>query len=301
MAHVFLFADDVLKLKKPVVLGILDHRTLAARHRACAAEVRLNRELAGGSVYRGLLPLVVDDGRMGVGGSGEVVDWLVYMQRLPADRMLDRLITERRAVEPSLLSLLMRDLASFYGRTRRAPEGHYLARLRQEAQMNSEHLAAMAAHVPQVPVARLAAACAHRIRTYKHEIARRERRGLIVDGHGDLRPEHVCLLAHPVVFDRVEFSRDIRLADPFDEVGHLALECGLLGAPDLAGPLLVALDAAGVPAPSAGLLATYRLFRCLTRARLCLDHLRDEGRTDIARWIAKASAYLAEATRLVGT
>ncbi|WP_096788055.1 hypothetical protein [Rhodobacter sp. CZR27] len=298
MAHVFLFADRVLKLKKPVALGMLDHRTLAARHRACAAELRLNRELAGDGVYRGLLPLVVVAGRMGVGGPGRVVDWLVHMRRLPADRMLDRLVTERRPVERSLLSVLTRDLAAFYRRSRRAGEGRHLARLRQEAEVNAGHLAAMAVHVPQVAVAGLAAVCAHRIRAHKHEIALRERQGLIVEGHGDLRPEHVCLIARPVVFDRVEFSRDIRLADPFDEVGHLALECALLGAPDLGGPLLSGLEAAGLAAPSAGLLSTYRLVRCLSRARLSLDHLRDEGRSDTARWIAKASAYLAEAARL---
>ena len=38
-------------------------------------------------------------------------------------------------------------------------------------------------------------------------LSRRARQHHIVDGHGDLRPEHICLTTAPVIFDRVETAR----------------------------------------------------------------------------------------------
>jgi aminoglycoside phosphotransferase family enzyme len=51
----------------------------------------------------------------------------------------------------------------------------------------------------------------------------------IVEGHGDLRPEHVCLAAEPVFIDCLEFNRDLRIVDPVDELGYLAMECECAG------------------------------------------------------------------------
>ncbi len=69
MAFVFLTAEFAYKLKKPVSFGYFDHRSLSARARACAEEVRLNRPLAEG-VYLGTVPLTVDDGALAVGETG---------------------------------------------------------------------------------------------------------------------------------------------------------------------------------------------------------------------------------------
>jgi aminoglycoside phosphotransferase family enzyme len=47
--------------------------------------------------------------------------------------------------------------------------------------------------------------------------------GHIVDGHGDLRPEHVCLTDPIVIFDCLEFNREFRLVDPLDEFAFLGM------------------------------------------------------------------------------
>lgn len=61
-------------------------------------------------------------------------------------------------------------------------------------------------------------------------LRKRVEQGHIVEGHGDLRPEHICLSDPPVIIDCLEFSRDFRLVDPFDELSFLTLECERLGA-----------------------------------------------------------------------
>src|SRR5690606_23645446 len=58
-----------------------------------------------------------------------------------------------------------------------------------------------------------------------------ERAPWVVDAHGDLRPEHVCLEEPtPVVIDCLEFSQELRWLDPVSELSFLALECRRLGA-----------------------------------------------------------------------
>jgi len=42
----------------------------------------------------------------------------------------------------------------------------------------------------------------------------------VVDGHGDLRPEHVHYIPHPVVIDCLEFNRDLRARDSADEIAQ---------------------------------------------------------------------------------
>lgn len=61
----------------------------------------------------------------------------------------------------------------------------------------------------------------------------RVRTGRIVDGHGDVRPEHVCLEPEPVIIGCLEFNARFREVDPADELSFLAMECARLGAREL--------------------------------------------------------------------
>jgi uncharacterized protein len=299
MAFVFLTAAYAFKLKKPVSFGYFDHRTLAARANACAAEVRLNRALAG-DVYIATIPLVQDAGHLTLGGAGHVVDWLVHMRRLPADRMLDAVIAARTGPSQAEVAALVVLLAWFYRQQRASPPpaGLYLAHLQREQAVNAANLAEMAHLLPDPALAQITTDLANRLARLQPDIAAREAGGLVVEGHGDLRPEHVCLTDPLVIFDRVETAREMRVIDVFDEVGYLAAECAMLGRPDMGGPLLAALKDAGFAPPPPPLLASYAMFRLITRARLALDHLRDPNPRTPARWPARAHAYLTEATRL---
>lgn len=51
----------------------------------------------------------------------------------------------------------------------------------------------------------------------------------VIEAHGALRPEHVCLEG-PVVIDCLEFKHERRLLDPVSELSFLAFECRRLSA-----------------------------------------------------------------------
>jgi aminoglycoside phosphotransferase family enzyme len=118
MSWVFLTDRLVYKLKKPVRFEFLDFSTLERRHHDCQEEVRLNRRLAQG-VYLGVTPLTVDAaGRLHLNGEGEAADWLVKMQRLPRERMLDHAIATGRADEAGYVLLRRYWLAFISTQTR---------------------------------------------------------------------------------------------------------------------------------------------------------------------------------------
>jgi len=92
MSWVFLAGTLAYKLKMPVSDPFLDFTTLEARRVNFLEEVRLNSRLAAG-VYLGTLPLCATAaGELFLQAAGETVDWLVCMNRLPADLMLDERI-----------------------------------------------------------------------------------------------------------------------------------------------------------------------------------------------------------------
>lgn len=293
MSFVFLTPGHAYKLKKPVRYDFLDFSTLELRKRDCDQEVRLNQRLATG-IYLGVLPLVrISDNRLRLGRQGEVVEWVVRMQRLPHERMLDECIRQGtlRAAE---LDRLAERLAHFYRSC--APEPItpevYRARFATDIQLDRTAFAPHARSLDQ----RADSACLDRqlafLERWRPALDDRVRAGRIVEGHGDLRPEHVCLLEPPVVFDCLEFNRGLRVVDPLDELAYLAMECEFLGAASAGARVLDGYVERSADAAPAVLVAFYKARRASLRARLCIAHTGELPDGDGDRWIARANRYL---------
>lgn len=298
MSWVFLTDSHAYKLKKPVRYDYLDFSTVEARRLDCEAEVRLNRRLAA-EVYLGVVPLVLDAaGRLSLGGAGETVDWLVRMRRLPADRMLDHLIRNGTVKQPEI-SELARRLARFYAALPAEPlaPAAYRQALAGRIEDNLRELGSPEFGLPRDLPAGLARFQLRFLQGHADVFDQRVQAGRIVEGHGDLRPEHVCLLAAPVVIDCLEFNREFRILDPADELAYLALECERLQAPHVARWLLEGYGEASGDAPPEALLHFYQSCRAVLRAKLALWHLRDDGRHLPGKWIATAKEYLELALR----
>lgn len=296
MSFVFLTQDRVFKLKKPVRAARLDFTTLAARERFCRIELELNRRLAP-NVYLDVLPLTRGpDGILRVAGAGCVVDWLVEMVRLPDDRMLDNTILAGR-VTRAQIDALADVLARFFAAAPRAaasPEDH-VARFSEEQAANRALLLRFACDIPTI--AHVVDACDRTLVEATPDLLARAREGYVVDGHGDLRPEHVCLIEPPCVIDCLEFSPILRAVDPYEEIDFLGLECEMLGAGWI-GPLLHGrLVEAGIVEPPERLLRLYRGFRALVRSRLALAHLLEPRIRLPKKWLPLASRYVEAAAR----
>jgi aminoglycoside phosphotransferase family enzyme len=295
MSWVFLTDGFAYKLKKPIRYDVLDFSSRHRRLRSCQREILLNRRLAP-DVYLDVVPLAVEpDGGLRIGGSGPAADWLVKMRRLPAERMLDHRIARdsitREEVEPAAALL-----ARFYANAipAQVDPAAYLRHLRRGIRADREELTKPVYHLPTEEILRVAEEQRRYMRSSRRTLEERVAGGRVVEGHGDLRPEHICLTDPPVVIDCLEFSRDLRMLDPLDELTFLGLECERLGAPQVGGWFLEAYRRAAHDEHPAELLGFYLRFRALRRAKVAVWHLRDDGiRIDHAnKWIDRAKWYV---------
>ncbi|MFG0274992.1 MAG: hypothetical protein ACF8QF_08040, partial [Phycisphaerales bacterium] len=270
----FFAGERVYKVKKPVDYGFLDFSTLEKRQFYCEEEVRLNRRLAP-EVYLGVVAIMRgDDGAVRIGGDGEVVEHAVEMARLPADRMLDRLLDEDRVTDGELDAVAER-IAAFHATARTdcavashgAPEA-VAARVRG----NLEECARLAGELPDAarcdgPV--LSAWALDRLRTWTDaEIARlrsllseRAASGFVREGHGDLHAGNICLPAGGgvVAYDCIEFEPAFRCVDVGAEIAFLAMDLERRGHVGQAARVVERyIEASG----DEGLRAMQALFRC---------------------------------------
>lgn len=299
-AWVFLTGGRAYKLKKPLRQGAANYSTLARRERACRQELELNRRLAPG-VYLRVVPLGRDrKGGLVRGRGAQVVDWLVEMRRLPAARMLDRAILTG-AIRAGDLERPVGRLAAFFRRARRRPmsdEG-YLARLRCQILDNEHELLAPDLTLDRGLVQEVIRAQIVFLDRHTQLLAGRGAR--LLDGHGDLRPEHVFLgtrRAAVCVIDCLEFDEDLRRLDPAQEMAFLALECRRLGAARIADELL-AQYARAMRDPLPQALLRFYMSRCAAvRAQIAAWHLRDPALAgERPKWKARAHSYLTDALR----
>jgi aminoglycoside phosphotransferase family enzyme len=291
MSWVFLLDRDAYKLKKPAHLPSLDFSTLALREHFCREEVRLNRRLSD-DVYVGVVPLALaSDGSLALAGTGATIDWLVHMRRLPAERMLDRMIGDGTLSETDVQHVAAR-LSRFYRSSPTIPAAPaaYLAQFDDGIEACRHELARAAYNLPQDDIPGVCAGQHAAIALHAQLIGARGPR--VLEAHGDLRPEHICLTTVPQFIDCLEFAPALRLLDPVDEIAFLALECARLGAPWVAAPLFATYAETSGDAPSPALVAFYQSYRALVRACIAIRHLDDDGVRGRAEWVARTLAYL---------
>lgn len=293
MSWVFLLDHHVYKLKKPVRHELLDFRTLAARHRFCLAEVKLNERLAAG-IYLGLATLTCNRrGHLAIDGRGSVVDWLVRMRRLPAERMLDYALVHGTLADDDLRRLAARLVAFYRGLDPEAVDrAAWRERFRLQIEANRRGLASPLYGLPSGHVRQLARDQHAALDRLAALLDQRVLSGCIVEGHGDLRPEHVFLGDPVAVIDCLEFSRMLRLGDPADELAFLAMECERLGSRVAGQTLLQEYATLSGDAVPGELLHFYQSCRAGTRALIAARHLLDARFRHSPHWMRRAGQYL---------
>ena len=303
---VFVAGERAYKVKKPLALGFLDYSTLALRRSACREEVRVNQELAPG-LYLGVRAIIRSgDGFRIVGdGSPDAVEYLVEMRSFSEQDTFAGLIASG-SLTRAHVTAAARLLAAFHRSAEVAADWNperVLALWRQ----NMKELQALGP--PAGWCLDLAAGFGEAfVAAYAPEFRRRAQLGLVRDGHGDLRCEHVLAGPRVRIVDRIEFDPALRRIDVACDLAFLAMDLEAGGEPWAARELISAYGEAGMDPGGEALRSFYAAHWALVRAKVALiaasEHdgsARAEQRSSAHRlWLLGRAALLAGASARLG-
>ncbi len=274
VSTVFLTEGDVYKVKKPVNLGFLDFTTLAARQRACEAELILNTRLAVGA-YLGLVPVRLDEaGRHHLGPAGEVVDWAVHMLRLPDPVRADVRLAAG-TLTASHLDATASMLADFHARAASVDAGRWgtVAAIGQNVTDNFAAFDVSASGLVTPEEGReIERWQLDQLRERARTFERRLEKGRVRDGHGDLRLEHLYCgdAGELTIIDCIEFSDRFRNADVCADVAFLSMDLAAHGRVDLAERFLARYARAANDFDLYSVVDFYEAYRAYVRAKVAM-------------------------------
>ncbi|ARJ65172.1 hypothetical protein WV31_05615 [Magnetospirillum sp. ME-1] len=300
ISTLFLAADRVFKLKKPVRLAFLDFTALSARKAACEAEVEINRR-ATPDLYLGVRALTrTRGGGLELDGPGEAVDWAVEMRRFDQDTLFDRLVGNN-GLDRERCNALTEAIAAFHRvapvRTDRG------GRAGLDWTIATNRLSMLAQDPSVLPVDAvedLARASFAALERFAPRLEERREAGFVRQCHGDLHLGNICLWqGRPALFDAIEFSEDIACIDVIYDLAFLLMDLDHRGARQQANWVMnhyldLTADFAGIsPMPLyLSARAGVRAHVCATMAAGAQGEGRERLAADARSYLAAARAYL---------
>ena len=295
ISWLLLTGDIAYKLKKPVDLGFLDFSTLAKREQACHEELRLNRRLAP-DLYIDVVTLTGTPKLPTINGDGSIIDYAVRMKQFDPAMGLDALL-ERDELRPELLDELAVMVAEFHQSIPRAD-------LDSPWGSPATVIGPMEDNFPPIEPALHTDNDREQLTTLRQWgrenaqgllklIAQRKTDGWVRECHGDLHLGNVVLRnGHPLVFDCIEFSPELRWIDTISELAFITMDLDHRGHPGLANRFLnIYLEHSGDYAGLA-LLRLYQVYRTLVRAKVEAIREHQQSLDNAAQTAAPLCAYL---------
>jgi uncharacterized protein len=223
-AVVFLAGDEAWKIKRAVRFPYMDFSTLDKRKAVCAREVEINRRFAP-ELYLACVPITrTRDGRLGLDGAGEPLEWAVRMRRFDQTALLSRI-----AREGPLPLDLARDLADAVHASHCAAApvpgmqgAHRFERLTASVLST---LAGLRDQLGDGPLQRLGVRAAGEMRRAAPVLDARAAAGFVRRCHGDLHLNNIVMWSgRPVLFDAIEFDDDLATVDTFYDLAFLLMD-----------------------------------------------------------------------------
>lgn len=290
---VYLTATKVYKIKKPVNFGFLDFSTLERRHHFCQQEILLNRRFAP-DTYLSVVPICLHNGQLLIDGKiGEIVEYAVEMRRLPAERMLDRLVEGDDPSLPSEVVRLAAALAQMHNSCQicRQEDEDSVTVLRHNWE---ENFAQTAPYAGMTIIPEALALCHERIHAAFDNLSglmqEREAAGLVRDGHGDLHADHICLTDPIRIYDCIEFNRNFRVGDILADLAFLLMDLDKRGRPDLARLIEKTWSALLGEKIDPALLRFYEVYRAFVRGKVNSFLVDDPNLPEREQWTATLRA-----------
>lgn len=293
ISWLFLTDSHVFKIKKPVNFGFLDFSTLDLRHFYCLEELRLNRRLCP-DIYERVIALRETGEGAAFAGDGKVIDYAVMMKRLPADRMLDRLV-DGDGINAEEIRTVALEISRFHSSAPTSPHISSFGSLEQIQDNWRENIEQSTAFqkstLPPAVAATIFSYVESFIASHTPLFAERIESGYIRECDGDIHLGNICLLNNAVyIFDCIEFNERFRCSDTAADIAFLLMDLDFHRRPDLADAALTAYIEASGDTGCAKLITFYKVYRAFVRGKVESLQLLDPGICREARIAAEKRA-----------
>lgn len=222
-AMVFLAGERAYKLKRAVKLPYLDFSTLEKRRGAIHRELEVNAKTAP-ELYLSVLPVTRAKAGFELGGSGEIVDWLLVMRRFGQEALLDAMAAKGE-FEREHAASLAQTIEHFHRQAPRLKTAGFGGRLERVAADLEGALCGPAAQARGLRLQDYIARLQHELGTRLPLIAAREREGFVKRCHGDLHLKNIVLWeGSPRLFDAIEFDEQLATVDVLYDLAFLLMD-----------------------------------------------------------------------------
>ncbi|MEO8677048.1 MAG: AAA family ATPase, partial [Casimicrobiaceae bacterium] len=271
ISWVLLTGRYAYKIKKAVAFGFLDFSTLAARHKFCEEELRLNRRLAP-ALYVDVVAITGSIDAPVVGGEGVPLEYAVKMREFPQEALASRILT-RGELSAADIDTLAAKVAAFHGAIGvAARDGAFgspdaIGRTARQNFAQIGPLLTTGAERDEIEELGTWTEREH-VARYGAFLSRRDE-GFIRECHGDLHLGNIARVdGELTIFDCIEFNPAMRWIDVMSEVAFTVMDLQDRGRADLAHRFLNAYLERNGDYAGLGVLRFYLVHRALVRAKI---------------------------------
>lgn len=239
ISYVLLTGEYAYKVKKPVNFGFLDYSTLERRKHFCEEELRLNQRGAA-ELYLEVLSISGDEKQYQLGGTGQVVEYVLKMRQFPQEKLFVNLF------EQGKLDDLMEDLGHVVAQYHaKAVTNDYIRKFgeveqvrmafEENYQQTEKYIGSLQTKSQFEETKQYTDSFFGRSQLFTSRIANNS----IRECHGDLYMQNICLWHDKILlFDCIEFNEPFRFVDVMYDVGFAVMDFEARQRPDLGNAFL---------------------------------------------------------------
>jgi len=292
MSFILLAGDYVYKIKKPVNLGYLDYTSLDKRKFYCDKEVELNQRLCPDD-YLGVVPISGNKQGFIIGGDSEAIEYAVKMRHLPADRMLDVLLSQNR-VSHEVIGLIAKKMADFHNTAETSADISSFGKLDTIIQNTEENFSQTEKYfdiaISEDTYSRIMNYTRQFIKAKSNLFKKRVSENRMRDCHGDLHSAHICLTDKICIYDCIEFNDRFRYCDVASEIAFLAMDMDYHGHSELSRDFINSYVEESRDRKIPKLLDFYKCYRAYVRGKVNCFKLDDPHVSEKEKEITQATA-----------
>ena len=285
ISYVFLTDDWAYKVKKPVDFGFLDFTQKKYRKNYCIVEKKLNERFSS-DVYEKVLKVARKEKTFEIvdyDNTLVTVDYVLKMRRIIDKDFLSTRVSEGMIDADEMRSIghdIAELLKSITTVEMQAEENCSAEIIRANVQENFQQTEEFKGKCFNESDMELIKDKVFSFMDREHELFEsRIPAGLIKDGHGDLRLEHVYFdkFARIGLIDCIEFNRRMRYNDVVSDIAFLAMELDDIGENDLSDALMAGFFEVFDDSGSRRLLNFYKAYRAMVRIKVNCLMLAQKG------------------------